>query len=131
MLEEIKTKEKDLTSMDELLRDTKYQEQCDEQNLQHKQRVKSLDAFAQEMIRLNTLVRKAQDDVEREKLLGWLSKVDPSTTYNSARRRHGHATSDWLVKEDTTFMKWVDEANSLLWLHGKGKCIAHRKQITL
>lgn len=110
-----------LKSVEELWRDTKYHEQWVHQNRQHEQRVQSLGAIEKEVSRLATLVKKAQDDEQREKLLKWLSKVDPSTNYNSARQRHGATTGDWFVKEDTDFKTWVEAANSLLWLHGKGK----------
>jgi hypothetical protein len=66
--------------------------------------------------RLTNLMVFAGDQLQ-DKSRQWLSSVDPSTNFNSARKAHHDGTAAWFI-QDTTFHEW--EVNgSLLWIHGK------------
>ena len=130
MLDDIKEKEAELKSLEELWRDTRYHKQCNLQNQQYELRIQSLRTIEKEMSRVAELIRQARDDHERKALLEWLVTADPSTNYNSARQRHKATTGDWLVEKSIDFKTWKDTSNSLLWLHGKGKLAESQISIT-
>jgi hypothetical protein len=97
MLEETKAQEATLRAIKEQWRDMTYQEECELQNERHKERIDKLSAIEDEVSRLSRVIKKVQDDVEREKLLQWLSAVDPSTEYNEyiyTIRLYEHSTGD-------------------------------------
>jgi hypothetical protein len=120
MLADIKAQENILRSIEEQWRDMKYEEECKLHNDQHEQRMRGLSAIEEEVSRVSSLITQAQNDNEREKLLEWLSSVDPSVNYNNSRKSHVLSTGDWLVEASTVFKKWEKAPNSLLWLHGRG-----------
>lgn len=53
---------------------------------------------------------------ERLRLLGWLSKADPSTKHNAATKKKKFGTGEWLLASDE-FSNWL-EAAGFIWLHG-------------
>jgi hypothetical protein len=120
MLTNIKRKEENLKGMDELWRDTKYQEDWMEKNDQHRERVGKLDEVKKQLSDLREAINAAQREEKRKELLDWLTTVDYSTSYNSALQKRHSETSGWLVNKLEVFHKWKDSPNSLLWLHGKG-----------
>lgn len=63
----------------------------------------------------------AESRKECEELLKWLSDIDHSSLYNTARERHQDGTNEWLIKHSEEFNTWETTARSLLWLHGKGR----------
>jgi len=71
---------------------------------------------------LSNAVEEAQKDKKRKELLDWLSKIDPSKNFNSAREKHESGTGDWLLVNNKDFELWKAVPNSLLWLNGKGEC---------
>lgn len=121
MLAEIKEQENILKSIEEQWRDMKYEEECKLHNDRHEQRLRRLGAIEDEVSRVRNVIMQAQNDKERERLLKWLSSVDPSKNYNSARERHALSTGDWLVEASSDFKNWKKAPNSLLWLHGRGR----------
>ena len=121
MLAEIKEQENTLKCIEEQLRDMKYEEECKLHNDRHEQRMKGLSAIENEVSRVRRVITQAQNNTAREKLLKWLSSVDPSKNYNSVRENHVLSTGDWLVEESSDFRNWEKAPNSLLWLHGPGK----------
>ena len=114
--------------MDKLWRDTRYQEDLEKQNDQHRERVGKMTELKNELSLLYTAITDAQHETQRKELLDWLKKVDPSsnydftpsTNYNSALDKRYSKTTRWLVDKLEAFRKWKDSPNSLLWLHGKG-----------
>ena len=98
----------------------KYDEECKLHNDRHEQRMRGLSEIEDEVSCVLSVIMQAQSDNEREKLLKWLSSVDPSKNYNSARESHALSTGDWLVEKSSDFKNWEKAPNSLLWLHGKG-----------
>jgi KaiC/GvpD/RAD55 family RecA-like ATPase len=56
-------------------------------------------------------------DVERQKILSWLSSVNPYSNHTSARDKHGASTGDWFI-ESGEFAQWRQEENKSLWLTG-------------
>jgi hypothetical protein len=69
---------------------------------------------------LRKAIEDEQKDSKRKELLNWLTSIDPSKNYNSARDKHESCTGDWLVKGNKDFEHWKTAPNSLLWLNGKG-----------
>lgn len=128
MFTRIKIREENLKGMDKLWRDTRYQEDLEKQNDQHRERVGKMTELKNELSLLYTAITDAQRETERKELLDWLKKVDlssnydftPSTNYNSALDKKYSKTTRWLVDNLEAFSKWKDSPNSLLWLHGKG-----------
>jgi hypothetical protein len=98
-----------------------YDEECNVNNDRHRQQMKVLSALEIEMIRVRDAILQAQDkNGQRQKFLKWLCTIDPSKNYNDARASHALSTGDWLVKGSSTFKKWENAPNSLLWLHRQG-----------
>ena len=120
MLAEIKKQENALKSIEEQWRDMKYDEECKLHNDRHEQRIRRLSAIEDEVSRVRSVIMQAQNKNEQKKLLKWLSSVDPSKNYNSARESHALSTGDWLVEKSSDFKNWEEAPNSLLWLYGKG-----------
>lgn len=120
MLGAIKEQENILESIEKQWRDMKYDDECKSLHDRHEQRMGSLNAIEAEILRVHDVIRQAQNNYEREKLLKWLSSVDPSKNYNSACKGHAVSTGDWLVKDSGDFRNWQEAPNSLLWLHGPG-----------
>jgi hypothetical protein len=121
MLAEIKEQENILKCIEEQWRDMKYDEECKLHNHRHEQRMRGLNEIEDEVSRVRSVITQAQNNTEREKLLKWLSSVDPSKNYNSVRENYVLSTGDWLVEESSDFRNWEEAPNSLLWLHGPGK----------
>jgi ankyrin repeat domain-containing protein 50 len=101
-------------------KDAKHEEDRKIQQERHTENLAKLDAIKDEVSRVRGAIEDAQHDEKREKLLSWLSDVDPSFNYNKARDNHGKSTGDWLVDANDGFKNWKELPNSLLWLHGKG-----------
>lgn len=72
------------------------------------------------MAETSKTIETRMDKAERERLLSWLSSVDPSSNYNIARQTHEPQTGNWLI-HDESFQSWYTGCSSFLWLHGKGK----------
>jgi hypothetical protein len=121
MLAEIREQENILKCIEEQWRDMKYEEECKLHNDRHEQRMRGLSEIEDEVSRVRSVITQAQNNTEREKLLKWLSSVDPSKNYNSVRENYVLSTGDWLVEESSDFRNWEEVPNSLLWLHGPGK----------
>lgn len=69
-------------------------------------------------------VEETRRDRDRQSLLDWLSSVDPSTNYNSAREKHETGTGDWLVVGNKQFNTWKKTGNSFMWINGKGNIVS-------
>jgi ankyrin repeat domain-containing protein 50 len=54
---------------------------------------------------------------ERNKILNWLRGADPSTNYNTARKKHEKGTGDWLLQSEQ-FQTWKDANSHIMWLYG-------------
>lgn len=120
MLAEIKKEEVKLKSMEEQWRDVKYDEECKLLRARHEDSMMRLGALAQEVSRVREVIREVQRSGDRLMFLEWLSKVDPSINYNSARSRHALSTGEWLVEKNKVFQAWKKAPSSFLWLCGKG-----------
>ncbi|KUJ21550.1 uncharacterized protein LY89DRAFT_767578, partial [Mollisia scopiformis] len=75
--------------------------------------------------KLREAIQDAQKDSDRASLLNWLSCVDPSSNFNSARDKHQAGTGDWLLRSNV-FRRWKTVENSLMWLNekpGSGKSV--------
>ncbi|KAF4630229.1 hypothetical protein G7Y89_g7913 [Cudoniella acicularis] len=113
LLANIQSKEKAFSEINKVWKDKKYDEECEALS----SRLQSIVVDVSGLLRA---IENAQKDSQRTMLLDWLSSVDSSKNYNSARSRHADKTGDWLMQKDETFKNWKNSSNSLLWLHGKG-----------
>jgi hypothetical protein len=120
LLNEIKNKE---TKFGELVlqwKDDRYEDECDAKRERHAENLAKLGAIEEEVGRVREAIEKNRMDGQRESLLHWLSSVDPSINYNSARKKHQSSTGDWLILRNEEFRNWMQTENYLLWLNGKG-----------
>ena len=69
---------------------------------------------------LKAQVTAYQADEQSTKISGWLSTTDPSSNYETARKKCQPKTGEWLFKRPE-FEEWKEKPNSLLWLYGKRK----------
>jgi ankyrin repeat domain-containing protein 50 len=123
LLADIRTQEMAFQGVNKLWKDTKYEEDCIASNERHQESIKRLDSIGRDLSNLRKAIEEAQKDTQRRELLSWLSSIDPSENYNSARDRHEAETGSWLVQCNRDFEHWETDPNSLLWLHGKGMTI--------
>ncbi|KAI9772207.1 MAG: hypothetical protein M1839_002525 [Geoglossum umbratile] len=65
-------------------------------------------------------VRQSQQSSEQQKMLEWLSSVDPSTNHNIAVRKREPKTGVWFLESDD-FHSWMRSCG-FLWLHGIPGC---------
>jgi hypothetical protein len=101
-------------------KDYQYENEYNAKREQHAKRLNKLAAIKEEVARVHEIIKMNRRDEQRRNLLHWLSPVDTSINYNSARESHEPLTGDWLVLRNKVFRKWIDTKNSLLWLNGKG-----------
>lgn len=120
MVEEVKRKETAFKSTEDKWRDLTYQEESEARISQHEAKLRSLGGIESEVVRLQEVIERAQMDADRKSFLCSLTDIQPSVSYNEARKKHGSQTNAWLVEESTEFADWKSSANSLLWIHGKG-----------
>ena len=121
VLKSIETQWRDVKVDEESrLQTTRYGEACKREVMLHEQRIESLRVIETEVSRLRDVVTSAQNHDERKELLRWLSSVDSSTNYNTARKTHAKTTGDWLLERSREFDAWKTDPSSLLWLHGQG-----------
>jgi ankyrin repeat domain-containing protein 50 len=64
---------------------------------------------------IRELVRNT-DDFQEQKLLEWLSPLDPIVKHTAATLLKQPGTDEWFLQEKT-FLDWLNDG-SLLWLHG-------------
>jgi hypothetical protein len=120
LLDDIKTQETAFCAINTIWNETRYQEEWKALNKRHQESMKNLISIVNDVSGLREAIEDAQRDNQRKELLSWLSSIDPSENYNSARGKREAKTGDWLVEGNEDFKHWGKAPNSLLWLHGKG-----------
>jgi hypothetical protein len=125
LLADIKIQEAVFREIINVWKDTRYEEERIAFEKRHREIIKRGNSIGNDVSSLRKDIEYAQRDSRRRALLDWLSSIDPSENYNSARKRHVTETGDWLIKGNEDFKHWEHAPNSLLWLHGKGNTIAH------
>jgi hypothetical protein len=123
LLADILTQETAFCAVNELWKDARYEEECIALDKRHQESMKSLISISSDVSSLRKAIEDAQQDSQQAGLLNWISSIDPSENYNSARERHEVETGDWLVRGNEDFKHWETAPNSLLWMHGKGMTI--------
>jgi hypothetical protein len=117
---EIEDKETKFGKIEYQWQDDQYELEYESERERHIDSLAQLGAIKEEINRVHKVIEKNRMDGQRESLLHWLSSVDPSSNYNSARKKHQSSTGDWLVLRNEEFRNWMQTENSLLWLNGKG-----------
>ncbi|KAM0521111.1 hypothetical protein ACHAPE_002584 [Trichoderma viride] len=115
LLGQIHNQERRFAAIEALWRDSGYDEECSEVKKRHQESLHKLGEISTDL----SSMRSAQIEKNRQELLDWLSDVDPSEIYNTARDKHGAGTGEWLTMESEEFKAWKESPCSLLWLHGK------------
>jgi hypothetical protein len=116
LLGQIHNQERRFAAIEALWRDSRYDEECSEVKKRHQESLHKLGEISTDL----SSMRGAQIEKNRQELLDWLSDVDPSEIYNTARDKHGAGTGEWLTMESEEFKAWKESPPSLLWLRGKG-----------
>ena len=70
------------------------------------------------IINLRESLRTTASEQLSKKIFSWLAAPDPSSNFESARKKRQQDTGKWLL-ESPTFVAWKESACSLLWLFGK------------
>ncbi|KAI1428724.1 ankyrin repeat-containing domain protein [Xylaria sp. FL1777] len=122
LLSEIKDKEDAFSAIRDSWSDEQFDEECSAAASRHQEIIGHWQAIGSDVSRLREAVRESQEEKNRDQFLDWLSNIDPSEMYNSARDQHESGTCDWLVRDREEFKKWKTSPRSLLWLHGKPGC---------
>lgn len=116
LLGQIQNQERRFAAIEKLWR---YEEVCLENERQHQESLHKLGEISTDVSGLRSAIKDAPTEERRQELLNWLSDVDPSEIYNTARDKHGAGTGEWLTRESEEFRAWKESPSSLLWLHGK------------
>ena len=66
-------------------------------------------------------ITNIQATERHEKIRQWLTAPDPSLNYNRALKDRHMNTGGWFLETDT-YLKWLSESGSLLWLYGIPGC---------
>ena len=120
MLQDITGQEVTFTKIYDIWKDFVAGEEYDKLSKRHTENIDIMKMISDNIAGFQQAIALAQNDDNRTKLIKWLSSADPSINYNSARVKHQHETSDWLVKDSHDFKNWETSSNSFLWLNGKG-----------
>lgn len=75
------------------------------------------DANAQQTRTIGEDIKSMQAKEERSKIIEWLGGTDPSTNYNTARRKHEDGTGEWLLNSEQ-FRSWKASHGDTMWLSG-------------
>ncbi|KAL7926925.1 ankyrin repeat-containing domain protein [Trichoderma austrokoningii] len=118
LLGQIRNQERRFSDVEALWRDFKYDEECSDAKRRHQESLQRWGEICTNLSGLRTAVEHAQTVNSRQELLKWLSDIDPSEIYNTARDKHGAGTGEWLTKDSEEFRAWKETPSSLLWLHG-------------
>lgn len=78
LLADIKTAEKGFSAINDLWKDTRYEEECTALGKRHQESIKNLISIASDVSGLRKAIEDAQQDSQRKELLSWLSSIDPS-----------------------------------------------------
>lgn len=62
-------------------------------------------------------VEKRTIDVERRRLLSWLSLVNPYSNHTAARDKRGASTGQWFI-DSQEFLRWRQGTQTSLWVTG-------------
>ncbi|KAG9843598.1 Pfs, NACHT and ankyrin domain protein, partial [Aureobasidium melanogenum] len=60
-------------------------------------------------------------DRKQERIVKWISNLDPSIAYTQAHKKRHPGTGRWFVDSDT-FAEWKSQSSGFLWLHGIPGC---------
>ncbi|KAI9794829.1 MAG: hypothetical protein M1816_002957 [Peltula sp. TS41687] len=64
------------------------------------------------------VLEQERTNTAQDRILHWLTQVDPSLNHLAARKKHESGTGQWFI-QGPEFKAWKESPNSLLWLHGK------------
>jgi hypothetical protein len=120
LLQDITVQEGDFMKVYDTWKDFLAQDESEKLSIRHTDSIDVMKMISENIVGFQQAVASAQDDTHREALINWLSCLDPSINYNSAREKHQPETGKWLTEESDDFKNWESAPNSFIWLNGKG-----------
>jgi hypothetical protein len=123
MLGEITGQESDFVKVYDIWKDLLAQEEYEKLSSRHTESIDAMKMISENIVGFQQAIASEQGDTRRAALINWLSTVDPSVNYNTAREKHQPETSKWLTQESADFKNWESAPNSFLWLNGKGETL--------
>lgn len=119
-MSDIQKQEDSFCKVYDIWQDMVYQEECQALEARHKENMNQLTILCSDVSGLRQAIEDSQRNAERTELLDWISDIDYSENFNAAIAKHEENTGDWLLRNNELFETWQTDANSLLWLNGKG-----------
>ncbi|KAN0115502.1 hypothetical protein V8E51_005046 [Hyaloscypha variabilis] len=119
LLQDITVQEGDFVKVYDIWKDLLAQDEFKKLSVRHTESIDAMKMISENIVGFQQAVVSAQDDTHREALIKWLSTLDPSINYNSAREKHQPETGKWLTEESADFKNWESAPNSFIWLNGK------------
>ncbi|KAH0163358.1 Pfs, NACHT and ankyrin domain protein, partial [Aureobasidium melanogenum] len=87
-----------------------------------------LDNIQQDLSKVHQIAQSIEEkihdqslDRKQERILRWISNLDPSIAYTQAHRKRHPGTGRWFIDSDT-FTEWRFQSSGFLWLHGIPGC---------
>ncbi|KAL6690781.1 ankyrin repeat-containing domain protein [Trichoderma pleuroticola] len=118
LVNDVRQRDTEFAAVEQIWRDLQHHEERRAAESLQRETINSIAAIKTEISISRVAAESAMTKQERDELFIWLSDIDPSSIYNTARERHEPGTNDWLV-ESEEFQTWERSDESLLWLHGK------------
>lgn len=123
ILQEIMGQEGDFVKVFDILKDHIAQDEYEKHSSRHTESMDALKLISDNIVGFQQAIASAQSDQRRADLIDWLSTIDPSINYNSAREKYQPETCNCLTQDSMDFKYWENAPNSFLWLNGKGVAI--------
>lgn len=120
LVEKIRTQDSHFIKINELWRESQYNDECQAARQRHEESINSLTAVGAELSSLKKAIGDANSKKDHQAIMRWLCDIDPSPVYNSLLNRHDAGTSQWLLKNNEKYTAWMKSSNSFIRLHGKG-----------
>ncbi|CZR67570.1 uncharacterized protein PAC_17469 [Phialocephala subalpina] len=119
LLQDVTVQEGEFVKVYKIWKDLIAQEEYEKLSSRHAESINVMKLISENIVGFQQAVTSAQSDTKRAKFIKWLSTVDPSINYSSAREKHQPDTGNWLTQESAGFKNWENVSNSFLWINGK------------
>jgi len=123
LLQDIMVQEGNFVKVYDIWKDILAQDESEKLSVLYTESIDAMKMVSENIAGFQQAVASAQDDKHRVALITWLSNIDPSVKYNSAREKHQPDTGKWLTEESDDFKNWESAPNSFIWLNGKGETL--------
>ncbi|KAF8268209.1 hypothetical protein EI94DRAFT_1206363 [Lactarius quietus] len=100
---------------------TEVKDGADQTNVAVRQMSNDMEAVKCNVVEVKCVVEEVKWEQIAQAIHKWLSPPDPSTNYNTACEAQYEGTTAWFF-QGPRFKDWMS-IGSLLWMHGKRKCL--------